>query len=240
MRKVLLSGLISVIFSQLRAQPAADSVLYVQSLANAVKLFQAGRGDLLPIYSGIYYYGFYNVKGTAFYQDLDFRNGTVRYDGKEYYDIPMRYELVKDILVVLPPHDYRGIILFSPRVNEFSFDNHRFVYLDSLQYPTLPANGFYEELVKGKLTIYSRTTKILEERLDGSTLVRAFNRKNFLFAVKDSIWYRITSQASLMELIKDRKKEVMDLMKLKKKLRFRKAREETSREIARYYNQLTH
>ena len=235
MKKILLTGYL--VCQLLHGIGQSDSLLYTQSLNQAVETFQSARQEQLPIYTGISYYGYVNTKGTPMFMELDYRIGSLSFEGNTYHQVPMMYELVQDVLVVKPPHDYRGIILFTPRVNWFRFDNYNFVHLDSLRFSNLPGNGFYQELVTGKITLYSRITKTLEEKLDGMTLIRSFVQRKFLYAVKDDSLYRITNQASLMDLLRDHKKEVSGFIR-SNKIKFRKSRELASLQIVRYYNQL--
>lgn len=98
------------------------------------------------LYSGKVYLTYPPVEqGTPNYEDLDFfYNSHVRYHGREYTAVPIKYDLILDELVILHPDKNELLIVPKPWVEEFSLGRDTFVRIDS-GHPDL-APGFYRQL----------------------------------------------------------------------------------------------
>ena len=75
--------------------------------------------------------------------------GEVNYDGIVYKNVPMMYDVYKDVVIVLLYNKFSMFTLLSNRVHDFAFANHHFVRIDadsvnSRQSGIIP--GFYDQL----------------------------------------------------------------------------------------------
>src|SRR5689334_16687899 len=98
-------------------EKSTDSLLYRQALDNAVGYYNQFRGGpTAGLYNGPEQVGyFYFIEGSAYFGSSEWQKGTVFYDGIYYPDVTLKYDQVKDVVLVPHPNGYTAIGLFGPR-----------------------------------------------------------------------------------------------------------------------------
>ena len=89
-----------------------------------------------------------------------FTPGAIDYDGVLYRNVPMLYDIYSDKVVVLLYNHYSKFSLLKERVKSFDFLDHHFVNIraDSIKNNialNMVSPGYYDELYKGKLQVFS-------------------------------------------------------------------------------------
>jgi hypothetical protein len=128
------------------------------------------------------------------------------------------------------------IALYSPRISRFSFSGYTFVWINRQTDVSLP-EGFYRQLVTGKVTVMSRTNKIISERIVDNMIARKFEEKTLYYIFRDGKYFQIGNQKHLVQVLKDRKKEVKRFIKDKKMI-YHDNPEEMIVSVVSFYNQL--
>ena len=220
-----------------------DSSSQQNALNNTLTLFYSSIGDQSPLFNGPEYY-FYDptLKGNAYFEDINaFAPGSVFYDGLLFKGVPMLYDLYTDKVVVLLYNHFSMFSLIPERVKSFDYLNHHFINInaDTLNNNTLIKSGFYDQLYHGKLEILAKRTKSIQTSSGGAQGTESyFSPSKDYFLKKNNIYHSFSSQGSLLDLLKDRKKELQQYIKANQ-IKYRANPEEAMVKIASYYDHLT-
>jgi hypothetical protein len=217
---------------------AADSAFTNGNSYYARHLYFTQRGEESAIYNGIHHDGYStSIEGYAYFQSPGWQKGSVVYDNILYENILMKYDLLRDQLIVTPKEQSGMYIgLFSPRVERFSFSTFNFIRIGKTDEKTSPGPGFYQQLSYGKLTVLTRKTKVITERIEGNAFLHKFEETAKYYLLKDGIYYPAKSKKDILAVVKERKKEIQQFLS-KNKLNYRKHREKTLVAVAEFYNQ---
>ena len=222
-----------VLFSRGQSAPYMSSNSSI-ALDSAANLYFEGRGKELEIYNGRVFYGYPGIDGYAFYPSKDWQKGSILYDGTLYHDIFILYDICKGEVMIRHPNTI-PIYLFNERVQKFYFDGQTFIRLRPDKDNVFKA-GFYQVLREGKITVVVMRQKKIEEKIVDITLERKFVSSNIYYALKDGNYYLINKQKSLLNLLKDKRQNLLKHLK-KEKLKYRQDAEKTIVAIAEFYNQ---
>jgi hypothetical protein len=220
-------------------QASADSSAAVNFMQRAKQLYNTYRGQSAGIFNGQYFYPYSPaIAGLPYFVTDSWQMGSVIYEDILYENIFMKYDLVQDQLVITPDKNKGiSIALFSPRVKQFSFDGKTFVRLDKKSNPELKLEeGFYLQLAKGKLTVYSRMRKFIEEKVDPSGITRNYEEKIRYYILKKGTYYSIKSKNDLLEVVKEQRDQVQQLLN-RSNLKYKRNQEESIVASVELYNQ---
>lgn len=229
-------------FSQL-ALTAFAQTAKVASAQNSVPeaLYQNATVLSQHLYNGQRYHIYDSrSKDHQFYQFEDWRPGNIEYDGQAFSQIPIMYDIVKDI-VVIPYEGRSGLIqLQSERITRFSYIDHQFVRIqqDKEHGITVPT-GFYDLLYNGPTKVIARWTKQRQEQIESNKVNVYFLPKNFFYIQKEGEYHLITSKNSALALFGEHKKALKKHLR-EKRIKFRKNREQALITLATHYDQLIH
>jgi hypothetical protein len=224
-------------------QSAIDSNQQKTPLNNARAVFNAAIGEQSPLFNGPEYY-FYSpvIKGNAYLFDVNsFMKGAVLYDGVQYKEVPLMYDLYKDELVALLYNNFSKYILLKGRVQHFDLLDHHFVNIntDTLNINSPIKSGYYDELYNGKTQVLVKREKSIQNRNNGIGVPETyFNPTTDFYMKKGITYYVISSENGLLNVLKDRKKDVQQYIKTNK-IKFRRDPEQAMVKIASYYDHLT-
>jgi hypothetical protein len=219
----------------------ADTNLKQTVLENTVLSFYNAIGEQSRLYNGPEY-SFYDptIKGNAYFSDaVNFANGTVEYDGFIYNDVPMMYDIYKDVVAVLLPNKSAKFKLLSDRVQYFDLLGHRFVYVEDTTEGKHLNAGFYNQLYKSKTEVLVKYSKSIQGTSGISgTVENYFTSKKEMFVKNRGRYFNAGSQGSLLDAFKDKKKELKQYIR-DNNLKFGNDQEQSAVKLAAYYDQLT-
>lgn len=175
--------------------------------------------------------------GSPYYQTLDWMKGTVYSKGIVYKNVPVKYDQVKDKLVVQHHNGFYKIDMISENIDSFSVAGRSFLYLTKSQYPFLPKTGFYDVLQSPALTLMIRRESRIVETIESMEVKRRVEAKDLYFVLKDGKSYTINKQGALLSLMDNKRREIQQHLK-RNGLRFRKNKEQAITTAVQYYNQL--
>jgi hypothetical protein len=216
-----------------------DSSLTSDVATYARQVFDSRRGNELPLFNGIRHQLYSpSVEGLPYFQSLNWYTGSVVYDDILYQNIIMRFDQVKDELVVAQGKmSAIYISLFSPRVKEFSFEGMSFIRLNDTTRQSSLQSGFYQQLVKGKATALFRNAKSIDEKIEGTTLLHVVRDHTRYYIMKDDKYYWIRSTSDLLDALKDHRREVQQFIS-ESRLKFRREPNQTIIAATEFYNKL--
>jgi len=208
-----------------KTNPAADST---------INLYFTSVGETSGLYNGRVFYWYPLMKGHAFYPSDAWQKGSVLYDGTWYHHLTMMYDIYKDEIVLKHPNSI-PIRLFTERIQEFLLENEHFARLHPDKENVLK-NAFYQVLAEGKIAVFASRLKRIEENIVDNTLERSFVNGDQFYVLKDGKYYLVNSQKQLLSLLKDKRQSISQHLR-KQKLKYKKEKERTIVEIAKFYNQ---
>ncbi len=177
------------------------------------------------------------TSGHAYYLTSDWQQGTLVYRNVFYPSVFLKYDLIKNELIIRHFNGLTAITLFTPRIQRFSIAGKNFIRVGENDRLPLSA-GFYEEAVKGKIELYIKRTKQIDENLTTAGVERKAQEKDNYYALKDGIVFPIKKEKNILELMEDKKGEIKNDLR-KKGLSYKRNTEEALTEIVTYYNEAT-
>jgi len=241
---LLITGVLGIVLNStaIAQSTPGDSSSQQNALNNTLSLFYSSAGKQSPLYNGKEYY-FYDptIKGNAYYADVNaFTPGSVFYDNVHFSGVPMLYDIYGDALVILLYNHFTKISLIKDKVASFDFLNHHFVRIDTVISMNNPVilPGYYDELYGGHLQVLARHSKNIQTTASSQTSESYFNYEKSYFIRKNNIYYSFSGQGSLLDILKDKKKEIQKYLK-ENQIKYRRDPEEAMVKIASYYDHLT-
>jgi hypothetical protein len=211
-----------------------DSSFYAGAISNAVAVYDSlNKGLNAGIYNGVEHLGYlYSIAGTPYFGPEGWQSGTVFYDGVLYRNVPVKYDMVKDLILVAHPNGYTAFALFSRRVDSFAFAGHRFYYFANRK-DLSP--GFYELLQEGKVSIIAKRARRIDENVLSPERGERFEQADEFFAEKEGNYYRIKSEKAMLQLFPEKTKEAHKYLR-SSKIKFKKDPEKAILKLTEYYN----
>ena len=213
-----------------------DATFYQELLSNTYRNYLTQVGDNIRLYNGTEYARpYYGITGHPFFNSNDFQKGTVNYDGTQYQDVLMAYDLVGDELIVKAYQDL-SLKLVSEKITSFYFSDHRFVRIIQDSNTSKLPTGFYEILNTGPILVLVKRKKIIEQPLKPENPSK-FSEYDSYFLNTEDVYYPIDSRNSLISVFHDYKNEIKKYLR-KNRLNFKKDRANTILKTVEYYTQL--
>jgi hypothetical protein len=219
----------------------ADSSSQPNALKNSLSLFYGSIGKESPLFNGPEYY-YYDpvIKGNAYYADINaFTPGSVTYDNVLFTGVPMLYDLYGDNVVAVLYNHFTKYTLVKDKVASFDFLDHHFVRIDTATYladPTIKP-GFYDEIYNGRSQVLVKWSKNIQTTNGGQSSETYFSQSKSYFIKKNNLYYSFSSQGTLLDILKDKKKELQQYIRANQ-IKYRDNPEEAMVKIASYYDHL--
>ena len=215
-----------------------DSTLVSGSSKYLVNFYNKTRHDFNLLYNGPFHYSYPMLKqGSAYFSGETWQKGSVTYEDIIYDNVLMKYDLVKDqLIVMIGEKGHMPLELFSPRIKEFSYKDFKFIYIPRSS-PLSLKEGFYQQLSNGKITALCKTENMLEEIIVDDRLEWKVTQKKRYFIVDNNHSRTINRQKDLMEAVKDHRQQIINHLK-EQKLKFKKNKEQVIAAATALYNKL--
>ncbi len=217
MHKNYLSFIIAIYFVAITncgfCQSSVNTDPLKQVIENTITAYQKSIGAQSKLYRGLGY-EFYDLQTTSspyFKDSIAFTNGSVKYDGDVYKDIPLLYDVNKQLLVIYSYDNASKISLFNDYVTEFDARGHHFINYKPDSVNRKMDAGFYDEIYKGKHQVLARRTK---SRQQESLTQRTIFIPTIDYYIKMGDKYiAINSKGKLLDVLNDKKKEMKKYIK---------------------------
>jgi hypothetical protein len=204
-------------------------------------LYKHSMYDQAGIFKGSEYGDYsYTLSASHPYFDTSiYINGSVVYEGILYENMPMLYDIVRDVVIIRHFNKYHKIQLLSDKVSSFTIGDHHFIRLVADSNSSIIQTGFYEKLHEGTLTVLKKNVKVIQPVPSMTEVKNMAYPKNYFFVVQNGNYYPITNERSLMKIFGDRKNAVQAYLK-SNKIKFRKKKQEAIVQGVAYYDQTSH
>lgn len=223
------------------AQQTPDSSFREAAIKNLIRFYDTTIGKQSHLYNGPLYEPYPRpfTEGHQFFLEDFFRIGSVFYDGLKYDSIPLKYDLIRDELLLEHYNQVFAVNLLKEKVEAFSFSQHSFIKIIGDKKINFPGDGFYDQLYSSPaIQFLAKRKKFIQETPRTITFERETYQRTYYYILKDGRYYDIKNKKSLMNLLRDKKKEMQQFIK-NNSLRFKENFEEDVKQAIRYYDQLT-
>ena len=213
----------------------SDSLTNRKIKDRLIAYYHAELKEQSPLYNGPAYDEYpRNIKGTAFLNADAWAKGSVYYDGVLFNNVPMRYDIFKDLVVVLLYNQFSSYSLISERIKYFDLSGHHFINIsgDSTGIKT----GFYDEVYDGPTKVLVKLFKSRQERT-GDVPYTEFEDRTYYYLGVNNHYYEVSSEDEALKVLKNRKKEIQQFLR-SSKIKFRKDKKGALISMASYYDKL--
>lgn len=231
-KRALIGGMWLLLLSfATEAQQIRDSTYVASAGNNAIQFYAQTIGSRSNLFNGIEYRDYVPLDEETPLLFSDVVYGSVVYDGERYDNVPMYYDIEKDVLLVSYPQGTK-VQLLPERVSSFEMENRRFANLrDGKVSP-----GYYEVLYDGNMKFYAHRDKELKLRQNGNETSHEFDYTVKYYILKNGVYHTVKSKRSVLNLVSDRAKELKRSVR-ESKLKFGKNREKAITYILTRYEQ---
>ena len=184
------------------------------------------------LYSGREYAPYsLNIKGNPFFDSGDMNIGNVFYDGHLYENVPMLYDIVRQLIIIDRYHDNPRITLLSEKVKYFTIHDHLFQNIHA-------ENGsyFYDITYNGVAGVWVKRIKVTRKAVHAEE-PDSFTERDEFYIKKGNSLFAVTNKASALAGFEDKQNQLKSFIR-KKKLTFKKNIEQDLIQVASFYSSL--
>jgi len=194
-------------FAQLniaQAQMTNDSLFVAKVLRTLHDNSLKSQKGTSPIFNGRVYNAHPKFKDNkhAYFQSHQYTTGSVVYDGILYAELSLKYDILRDELVLLHDNQIDGIVLQPAAVDSFFIHGYQFIHIK----PEIPHQGievgYYNLLYKGEnLSLLVKRAKEVTEKID-QQIEKMIGEKETYYLLKNSIYHPIKGKNDLLKLLR--------------------------------------
>lgn len=141
------------------------------------------------LYNGVEFISTHTILNNKhrFFETDAFQTGDIVYDGQKYYNVPLRYDVYDDQLIVKIGNlqSINEVMLLKEKVTGFRMGLAYFEKLDSKKSGSLFSSGFYQLLTENEnFKLYKKNHKKINRRLRDGRVFYEFNELNPEYVVQ--------------------------------------------------------
>jgi len=180
----------------------------------------------------------YYPRGTTdnhpFFQDNNWKSGSVEFEGEQYSISLMKYDAQNDAVVMLKMTGKLGypIQLDKKAIPVFLIEGHRFVFMGDFKNP-----GYYEELCTSDTKVWARWTARKKIDANPNMKIPLFISELLFIIFKNNTYYEVKNLNELFKVYSDRKRDLKKFAK-ENKLSFRNDKPGTIKILTEEYDNL--
>ena len=201
----------------LQAQTDSEKKSYYKWFDNSV------GNQNTDLYNGTIFINRYRTIGEKhrFFEVEDFLEGSVTYDGNNYYDLQMQYDVYQDQLIVKLKQGYADIALqlIKDKVDAFEIGKTPFVRVANDSMKQIGSDGFYEVLLQDpKITLLKKHSKGRQKRVrNGQSYYDFVSKVNYVVYYKEE-YYPAKSKSDVLDVFPELKQDINDYYSSSRKL----------------------
>ena len=217
--QAVIAVLLLFLFADLScAQPGDDPHAFLSDAqASARSSYDNLIKDQLALFNGVEYVDYdLGFSGNPFFLDDYYAENTVEYDDMVYHDIPLKYDVVEEkVLVEYFNHagNRRALILEYDKVSAFTYEEHQFVKVNADNPVGSLKQGFYDILLDDEISIYASRKKQINKAVKNGQLNIKFEVLDQFYVILEDNTYRVNNKSSLLQLFEDGKKALKQYIK---------------------------
>jgi hypothetical protein len=217
--RCLFSILVFIAGASASAQVAVQDSVAFRAPADPGLIYHAFLFPETALYNSVEYvpFPFLFTGSHPFYQTPVFKTGSLSFNNIVYYNVPLMYDVIQQLLIVGQSEGFIKIQLDGELVNWFTLSGQYFTKLgkDSTA-DGFPGPGFYAVLYSGKSVLLKKESKNILENVNVEGIERTAVGSNSYYLFKNNRYYHIKNKKSLLKVLTDRKKEIRQFMRRNK------------------------
>jgi hypothetical protein len=239
--RIFITAFVQVIFAGAIYAQSTDSILVTQQLKNTAQFYTNQIGGQSRLLNGIKYLPYSNKDyvGNGYYNTTTLQKAYIRYDDADFYDVPILYDLHKDILILKRRDDFGYMSLLNSKIDKFIVNNHTFIKITADSTEKIIKTGFYDVLHNGPTQLLAKRIKLIEVEKSGITISNVFVPYTRFFLYKDNTYYKVSGKRDMLKVLNDKKTELEKYIKTNNLSFGKENLEESIIRLTSYYNQLT-
>lgn len=146
-----------------------------------------------------------------FFESPLFREGSIVYGGEPYFNVPMKYDLNEDQVLVNLDSKYGFSVfkLIQDQISDFTLDDHHFVRVNYKDKSGSNISGFEEILVSNPFfTFFKKYRKTPQERHRNQRVYYEFISKDRYSLIYQDVYYVVENQNDIKKIFPGVKKEI--------------------------------
>lgn len=145
------------------------------------------------------------------YYISDFKNGSIEYNGQNYFDLYLKYDINADELILRPysESNHTQINLIKENVTSFKLGSQKFVNLKNM--PSNFKGGYYDETLNGdKSVLYIKYFKEKNNVQKDNLFLIEYRSKYEFILLKDKTFTLINDKKEIIKLYPEKKRKIND------------------------------
>lgn len=231
--------LYGLLTSTTQAQSTDHDTLATSTAWNkAIRQYHTSLTPESGLYRGGEYvqFPFFFKEGHPYFDEDKMRQGSVLYNGILYRDLPLIYDLVRQMLVTNDPYNTFKIVLINEEIDSFTIEQHIFIRFKDTLNPSAPRSGFYEQLYTGRTWLLKKEKKDVREEVT-ATIDRYIDHAVSYYLKKGDTYYPVNNKRSLLRALKDKSPELKKFMR-RNGLKLKEDKETTLVKVSAWYDSL--
>ena len=197
-------------------------------------------GDQYLLNGRIWHNKFQKVSGNQFFLTNTFLKGSVTLNGRKYNDLDLLYDIADDELI-LKPESYPVIIMNKEFIDSFTLHNgeRTFKIINERTDTFVVHRGYINVLYEGPSAFYVKYRKRIQPlAVDG--ISDLFFQETRMYIRQDTAMVRVERKRDILNLLKDKTKEVKDFIRIQRINGFRLSVKDpdTVIPVLKYYDSL--
>lgn len=227
--------------SELNAQATVSvNDLLIKSIDYQNTKFQQIVNTSAPLYNGSAYLKYWNkVIGHPYFDTDQFKSADITFQNFIYRDIPLKYDLVKNQLVILNATKEFEMAIINNYVSEFTINHHHFIKITDSVHEYNPGQGFYELIYNGNSSILTKSYKRIEASLKAEDNTSSFVQYDKFFVFAHNEYHEVKRVSDYFNLYNNQKDQLKKYMR-KGKLNYAKDRGKTLVALATFLDTVIH
>ncbi len=216
----------------------SDSTFTTKASAAVENYYKKKLGSFIrPYYGTVYTPANQRAYGFPFWNTDGMRLGSIVYDHVIYYDIPLQYDIVNQVLITSEPQKGFLIVLLNDKINSFSIDGHNFFTITANDTNNIIKTGYYERLTNYTYSLWAKRDKEFKLPLRADDPTGNYNIINTYYVAANEKFYTVKNKKEILSVLNDKKEAIRSFIKMNK-LSFNAKIEEALIKVMAYYNTL--
>jgi hypothetical protein len=175
--------------------------------------------------------------GHPYFDSSGFRSGSANYYGLDFKSIPLKYDLVQDVLVLRHYTGY-SMKLHPSRLASFRIGTASFIHLRDSTTAGAPAAGYYQVLHDDVVKVFAKKAKNIQEDVYENSIHRTVFAKNRYYIFSAGQYHQVTNSKSLLNVFGDKRQQVRQHLS-SSKIKYRRNPELAIIAAAKEYSRLS-
>lgn len=212
----------------------SDSLVVAAVRKKSIEAYHQSIRGQAHLFNGSQYAEYRALKDENPYFSPDWVEGSIYYDGEEYENVPMLYDIDTDNVITEYYYNGEKVQLIASKIDSFQLGKYKFVRLGAND---VLKTGFYNLVYDGKIKFYSKREKNLQQKVEATEVKREFEEKVRYYILKDGNYLSVKSKGSVLEVFEDNKEEIKQFIR-KNHLKFKKDRENDIALTVEFYDHI--